>query len=68
MTDPSKAKKPGERDRHPLRRKSAEERFAAAWQMVVEAERRRGKDPSELRMRRDIARLVRREQIEPNNG
>ncbi|MGI8907533.1 MAG: hypothetical protein ACR2IE_13705 [Candidatus Sumerlaeaceae bacterium] len=38
----------------------AEAKFAAAWEMVVEVELFRGQSMEQLRMRRDVAKLIRR--------
>jgi len=39
-----------------------EARFAAAWQMVIDAELAKGKDPAELRMKKNVHGLIRRSQ------
>ncbi len=36
-------------------------RFEAAWEMVKEYWRKQGKDPAELRLRKSVERLVRRQ-------
>lgn len=46
---------------------SCEARFAEAWRLVVERELAGGKDPSELRMKRHVTRLIRRSE-HPNEG
>jgi hypothetical protein len=48
-------------------RATGEERLAAGWAMVLYYEAGRGRDPSKLRMRRDIARFVRLDQLGPND-
>ncbi len=46
-------------DREYWREQGHEARLAAAWQIVVDAEIAKGKDPSELRMKRNVHRLIR---------
>ena len=52
----------GKFDRDFWRRAGHEARFAASWEMVVEAELIRGKTPCELRLVKSVERLFRREQ------
>lgn len=47
-------------DRAFWREAGAEARFEAMWQMVVEAELIRGKDPEDLKLRKDVVRVIRR--------
>jgi len=48
-------------DREFWRHRSAQEKFDAAWQMVVDYYLLRGKDADELRLQRTVEKLKRRE-------
>jgi hypothetical protein len=52
----------GTSDREFWREQGHEARFAASWQMVVDAELAKGRKLSDLRMRKDVHRLIRRSQ------
>lgn len=48
-------------DREFWRQAGDEARWAATWEMVIEAELFRGKDASQLRFQRDVQHIQRRE-------